>query len=220
MTTAQDLLIVSMGVPPDAPVASGDLSLALAGAELIDLIETEAVTLDGDRIVPGLQPATGDRLLDDAASSLVRQAPYESTEDWLWRRGRGLAAAYLAALESDGLITRSRGRWLPVPTGHRSLTDSPVRRHAEERRASGDPVLAALTTAVGIDDKGRAAVEAEDESTTVAGLRETSDESLHPADDSIEAVLAAVGDAVTELEGVRQRRTIEDAAFDNVWRGW
>lgn len=32
-------------------------------------------------------------------------------------------------------------------------------------------------------------------------------------------VLAAVDEAVTELAGVRQRRSIEDAAFDNVWRG-
>jgi hypothetical protein len=209
MSTAQDLLIVSMGVAPDAPVASGDLSLALAGAELIDLIEAQAVALDGDRIVPGLQPATGDRLLDEAASSLVRQEPYETTEDWLWRRGRGLASAYLAALESDGLITRARGRWLPVATGHRSLADSPVRRHAEERRASGEPVLAALTASVGIEDKP-----------TTAALQEASESGLPGrTEDAVDAVLAAVGEAVTELESVRQRRTIEDAAFDNVWRG-
>jgi hypothetical protein len=199
-----------MGVAPDAPVASGDLSLALAGAELIDLVEAQAVALDGDRIVPGLQPATGDRLLDEAASSLVRQEPYESTEDWLWRRGRGLASAYLAALESEGLITRARGRWLPVPSRHTSLADSPVRRHAEERRASGEPVLAALAAAVGIEDKP----------TTATALREASEPGLPDrTDDAVESVLAAVGDAVTELEAVRQRRTIEDAAFDNIWRG-
>ena len=32
-------------------------------------------------------------------------------------------------------------------------------------------------------------------------------------------VLATVGDAVMELDAVRQRRDIEQAAFDNVWRG-
>ncbi|MYX63583.1 GPP34 family phosphoprotein, partial [Streptomyces sp. SID8382] len=31
-------------------------------------------------------------------------------------------------------------------------------------------------------------------------------------------VLAAVNDAVMELEAERQRRAIEEAAFDNVWR--
>lgn len=39
------------------------------------------------------------------------------------------------------------------------------------------------------------------------------------ADDAA-TVLAAVGDAVMELEAVRQRKVIEDAAFDNVWRGY
>ncbi|GAA3295762.1 hypothetical protein GCM10020295_23700 [Streptomyces cinereospinus] len=31
-------------------------------------------------------------------------------------------------------------------------------------------------------------------------------------------VLAALGDALTELEAVRQRRRVEQDAFDNVWR--
>ena len=40
------------------------------------------------------------------------------------------------------------------------------------------------------------------------------------ADDAVETVLATVHDALMELEAVRQRRAIEKAAFDNVWRGW
>jgi hypothetical protein len=39
------------------------------------------------------------------------------------------------------------------------------------------------------------------------------------ADEAVVTVLAAVGDAVMELEAVRQRKAIEDAAFDNIWRG-
>jgi hypothetical protein len=31
-------------------------------------------------------------------------------------------------------------------------------------------------------------------------------------------VLGAVNDAVTELAAERQRRNIEEAAFDNIWR--
>lgn len=38
------------------------------------------------------------------------------------------------------------------------------------------------------------------------------------ADDSVVTVLAAVGEALTELEGVRQRHRIEEDAYDNVWR--
>ncbi|WP_372346668.1 hypothetical protein [Streptomyces sp. KL116D] len=39
-------------------------------------------------------------------------------------------------------------------------------------------------------------------------------------DDATVTVLAAVGNAVMELEAVRQRRSVENAAFDNVWRGF
>lgn len=38
MTTPQDLFLVSVDVPGARPVEQGDLSLALAGAELIDLL--------------------------------------------------------------------------------------------------------------------------------------------------------------------------------------
>lgn len=201
MTTARDLLIVALDVAPDRPVEQGDLSLALAGAEVLDLTAAGALTLAGDRITPGTQSSTGDRLLDEAAASLVRQEPYESVEDWLWRRGRGLSASYVADLERDGLTSRARGRVIPLRTGRTVLADSPDRHRAGERRASGEPVIAALAAAARIDD-----APAEDR-------RELTD-------DAVTTVLAAVGDAVMELEAVRHRKSIEDAAFDNVWRGF
>ncbi|MET7442896.1 hypothetical protein ABZS63_38460, partial [Streptomyces sp. NPDC005568] len=48
---------------------------------------------------------------------------------------------------------------------------------------------------------------------------ESEEDTLDITDDGVATVLAAVNDAVMELEAVRQRRAIEDAAFDNVWRG-
>lgn len=199
MTTPRDLLITTLEVAPDRPFEQGDLSLALAGAELCDLLDAEGLNLDGDRIVPGLLPAIHDRQLDAAVSSLNREAPYESVEDWLWRRGQGLYAAYLADLEAEGELTRQRNRWLPLRADRTALADSPARRHAAERRSSGDPVLAALAAAVGAGPEP-----AED----LADL----------VDDQVVTVLAAVNDALMELEAVRQRRSIEEAAFDNVWR--
>lgn len=201
MSTPRDLLITTMEVAPDRPVGQGDLSLALAGAELCDLINAEALAVDGDRLVPGLVPTMDDRLLEAAASSLSREAPYESVEDWLWRRGRGLYAIYLADLEAEGQVTRQRNRWLPLRPGRTALADTPARRHAAERRSSGDPVLAALAAAVGI------------------GTEPAEDHLADRVGDAVVTVLAAVNDAVVELEAVRQRRRIEDAAFDNVWRG-
>ncbi|MEV2218043.1 GPP34 family phosphoprotein [Streptomyces sp. NPDC050997] len=200
MTTARDLAIVALNAATDKPVEQGDLSLVLAGAEVFDLIEAQALVLDGDRILPNAQAPTGDRLLDEAASALVRQEPYESVEDWLWRRGRGLSSAYVDDLERISLTTRPRGR-IRLRTGRTELVDSTARREAEERWAAGEPVLTALAAAAGIGD------ESADGAEDIPG-------------DAVTTVLAAVGDAVMELEAVRRRKAIEDAAFDNVWRGY
>ncbi|MBQ0827010.1 GOLPH3/VPS74 family protein [Streptomyces tagetis] len=201
MTTARDLMIVAIDTPSTPPVGRGDLSLALAGAELIDLVGAEAVTLDGDRVLPDLSPGVDDPLLREAASSLVRQPPYESVEDWLWRRGRDLSAAYLAALEAEGVISRPHAhrRFRDTPP---AVADSAARRRAADRWTSRDPVLTGLAAAAGIGEQ-------------------PSDELVEElADDQVVIVLAEVNDAVMELEAVRQRRAIEDAAFDNVWRGF
>ncbi|GAB2463686.1 GPP34 family phosphoprotein [Streptomyces incanus] len=200
MTTARDLMIVAIDTPSSPPVGRGDLSLTLAGAELIDLIDAEALTLDGHRVLPSLPPRIDDRLLREAASSLVRQVPYESVEDWLWRRGRDLAAAYLAALEAEALVTRPHAHRV-LRGGPPAVADSAARRRAADRWTSHEPVLAGLAAAAGI------------------GEQPADDLVDELADDQVVTVLAAVNDAVMELEAVRQRRAIEDAAFDNIWRG-
>ncbi|WP_328875149.1 GPP34 family phosphoprotein [Streptomyces sp. NBC_00287] len=201
MNTARDLAIVALDVPPGRSLEQGDLSLALAGAEVLDLVEAGALTLDDDRLVPGTQSATGDRLLDEAAASLVRQEPFETIEDWLWRRGSELSSAYVDDLEKIGLTTRRRGPRFPLRTGKTVPVESPARSSAEARRASGEPVLTALVAAAGIEEQPAETPE-------------------NLTDDTVTTVLAAVGDAVMELEAVRQRRLIENAAFDNVWRGF
>jgi hypothetical protein len=199
MTTPRDLLMVAMDMGSGRPPEQGDLSLALAGAELIDLLDVQAIRLDGERIVPVRRPATGDRLLDEA-SSLVRHEPYESVGDWLWRRGRGLFSVYLAALETEGQLTRQRRRWRFFRTGRTMLVDSPAQRAAAKRWASGDAVLAALAAIAGIHGK---------RTYTFPGI----------ADFAVATLLAALNDAVMELGLERQRRAIEGDAFDNVWRG-
>ncbi|MHC3471324.1 GPP34 family phosphoprotein [Streptomyces sp. 7R007] len=201
MNNARDLAIVALGVTSERPLEQGDLSLALAGAEVLDLVDAKAVTLDDDRLLPNAQAPTGDRLLDEAVAALLRREPYETVEDWLWRRGRGLATAYVDDFERVGLADRPRGRLIPLRGGRAELVESDARRRAEERWAAGDPVLVALAAAAGVGDEPDEAPEA------LAG-------------DAVTTVLAAVGNAVMELEAVRQRRQIEEAAFDNVWRGY
>jgi hypothetical protein len=194
------LFIITMDKEPERPVGQGDLSLALAGAEVIDLLAGEAITLDGDRMVPARQPATDDRLLGEAASVLVRQAPYERVEDWLWRRGRDLSAAYQSDLEQTGQLTRQRRGRLPFGANRMELVDSPARSRATHRWAADEPVLTSLAAVVGIP-------------------AEQTEDGPDVADDAVTTVLAAVHDAVMELEAVRQRRAIENAAFANIWRG-
>ncbi|MEU0335571.1 GPP34 family phosphoprotein [Streptomyces sp. NPDC006193] len=198
MTTPQDLFLVSLEVPGERPVEQGDLSLALAGAELIDLLGVRALTLDGERIVPGPAPVTGDRMLDEAGAALVREEPYERVEDWLWRRGEGLAVAYRDALDADGQLTGKRRHWLPGRSGDTVPADTPARRHAADRWDSRDPVLAGLAAPLGLEADPPADAE--------------------PGDGAVLRVLLAVGDAVTELQAVRERRRIENIAFDNIWR--
>lgn len=202
MTTPRDLLITTLEVASARPPGAGDLSLALAGAELIDLLDARAAALEDDRIVPGESRAISDPLLNEAASRLVRQAPYETVEDWLWRRGRGLAAAYLAALTSEEQITRQhRSRRLPFGGGRSVLADTPARSSALERWTSDEPVLGWLGAAVGLRDQRR-------------------EDPLEVAGEAVATVLAAVDNALRDLEAERQRRSIEEAAFDNVWRGY
>ena len=200
MTTPRDLLIVALDMASRRPLEQGDMSLALAGAEVIDLLDAQVVSLDDDRIVPGYRRAVADRLLDEATSSLVQQAPYESVGDWLWRRGRGLSAAYVAALETEGQLVRQRRRWMLLRSSRTVLADSPARRLAADRWRSDEPVLAALAAAIGI--RGR-----------------SPDDSPSVADDAVATVLAAVNDALRELEAERQRRALDEAAFSNIWRG-
>ncbi|MGW6842407.1 GOLPH3/VPS74 family protein [Streptomyces sp. NPDC054958] len=199
MSTAKDLFIIAMDPQPERPVGQGDLSLALAGAELIDLLDAQAAVLDGDRIVPGDRTELNDELLTEASSALTRQAPYERVEDWLWRRGRDLSTSYQAALEEAGQLTRGRRGLLPFGTDRLEVADTPAHRRALSRRESEEPVLASLAAAVGVGEP-------------------RSDDEPGPNDEAVTTVLAVVGDAVMELEAVRQRRSIENAAFANVWR--
>ncbi|MFI5864006.1 GPP34 family phosphoprotein [Streptomyces sp. NPDC051546] len=205
MSTAKDLCIITMDEGPEAGVGQGDLSLVLAGAELIDLLAVRAVSLDGHSIVPGGPYEPHDELVAEALSELIRQLPYESVEGWLWRRGRDLSATYHASLEAAGQLTRGRRALLPFGNDHLEVAETPVRRRARSRWEAGEPTLLALAAAAGV-------VATRDEE--AGGHRNAA----VVEDEAVATVLASVDDAVTELEAVRQRRSIENAAFANVWR--
>ncbi|MER5949492.1 GPP34 family phosphoprotein [Streptomyces sp. NPDC001904] len=202
-TTAQDLVLVALDVPHEQRAEPGALSLALAGAEAIDLVMRGALSVDGDRMVPGPRRPADDGLLDRAAATLVRNEPYETVENWLWRRGPGLAAAYVAELERSGLIDRprpKRHKFWARPADPDRRADVLARRAAQARAASCEPVLVELLAATRRQD--------------TSSWQRRDD----PGDDAVVTVLAAVGEAVTHLAAARLRRAIEIDAFDNIWR--
>jgi hypothetical protein len=217
MTTAHDLVLVALGMPTGELVSQGDLSLALAGAEAVDLVRSGALRVDGDRMVPGPRTVFDDPLLDQADASLARAEPYETVDEWLWRRADDLAPAYTDALRRAGLVVHPRGHGFRSLSGRTVLADSPARRAAEQRRTSGEPVLAGLLAASGIEGSGISADSGHGDSETDEEPSGTGD---GPLDGAVTTVLAAVGDAVAQLEAMRLRRDVEKTAFDNVWRGW
>ncbi|MFC8226528.1 GPP34 family phosphoprotein [Streptomyces sp. NPDC057287] len=199
MTTAQDLSIIAAAPDTDPALELGDLSLALAGAELIDLIDARAVTLDGDRLVPGATPRTESVLLLEAAGTFTGRPPHDTVEDWLWRRGPELAERYRADPEAAGPGAPARSR-RPFRKARPVEVDTAVLSRANDRWTAREPVLAALAAA--------------------AGIGEVSDDTLAGLEDDQGAVLTAVHHAITQLAAERQRRSIEGAAFDNIWRGY
>ncbi len=104
MTTPRDLLIVVMEIAGSRPVGPGDLSLALAGAELIDLLKTPTIRLDGGRIVPGHLPLPADRLLTEA----LLGGP---------ARPRACATCLDALISGNRpRLARALGALIPIPT--------------------------------------------------------------------------------------------------------
>jgi hypothetical protein len=227
MTTARDLLTVSMDVPSGRTVERGDLSLALAGAELADLLRLGAATLERDRIVPGHRAHHSDRLLDEAGAAMSRTLPFETVEDWLWRRGRGLFAVYLAAFTDEGRLTRQRQRrWLVFGSSLMVLLDSADRRRAAHRWAADEPVLVALATTVGVSGhEPDLPPSPPDPSVGVppplpGGL--PPDLAAQVPDPAVADVLSAVVHAVAELSEERRRRAnrLKDAHATTLRRGY
>ncbi|MFE0450986.1 GPP34 family phosphoprotein [Streptomyces sp. NPDC058914] len=94
MTTAQDLAIVALGAAAHRSLEQGDLSLALAGAEMLDPIQARALVVEGDRILPSAPTPTGERLSDEAALRQRGRArtPRSTTSDAVSRGCAGQRA--------------------------------------------------------------------------------------------------------------------------------
>jgi hypothetical protein len=227
MTTARDLLTVTIDMPSSLSVERGDLSLGLAGAELTDLLRVGAATVDRGRIVPGRKMPHTDPLLGEAAAAMSRTLPFETVDDWLWRRGRGLPAAYLAAFTDEGRLTRQRQRrWLVFGGSRMVLVDSAERRRAGHRWAADEPVLVALATTIGVTgSRPDPSPPPPDPSVEVRAPLPADlppDLAAEVPNPDIAEVLSAVVHAVAELSEERRRRAnrLKDAHATTLRRGY
>ncbi|MFG3103663.1 GPP34 family phosphoprotein [Streptomyces sp. NPDC048182] len=209
MDTARDLFVITSSTPAARSLAQGDVSLALAAAEVLDLRDAGALRLDGDRLVPAADRPWHaddlDALLARAMDQLVAEAPYETVEDWLWRRGRGLARAYADALTAPRtgaapgrFLTRLLHGSAPSTATAEEHPVAVAHREATHRWDAGDPLLTSFAAALGVTDTPPPR------------------EAAHAPDDDL--VLTVLEDALVELAAVSQRRQIEQDAYDNVWR--
>ncbi|WP_406387495.1 GPP34 family phosphoprotein [Streptomyces sp. NBC_00887] len=198
MTTPQNLLMITMDETSTRRVDPADLSVALAGAELIDLLEAKAIGLDNGYLVPGRQAVPDDHCLQQAMESLHLTEPYQLVSDWLGNREDMLVERYTAALETEDLATRRRPRGHPLRSREVVLVDSPAHRQALERWASAEPVLVALAASVGIrtEQPHRSAAE---------------------TDEAVAAVLSAVEEALAGLAAEREESIITQAKLDGLW---
>lgn len=197
MATALHLaaLAAAPGVQPD--FEQGDLSLALAGAELIDLADLHAVVLMGDRIMPAAAPRR--EKADRSRFGDRSGRPHQTVESWLWRRGRDLAARYRVALRAT--LPEPLARACRHPFRQAAPAAGPqVLCSATDRLIAGDPVLTHLAAAAGIAEPLPA-------------------DALDGLDEDEIAVLADIHQAITQLAAERQRRSVERGGFDNLWRG-
>ncbi|MER7738319.1 GPP34 family phosphoprotein [Streptomyces sp. NPDC096538] len=197
MTTAHDLAALAAAPGTDPAPDRGDLSLVLAGAELLDLADARAVVLGAERITPVVAPHDVDPMLMEAASEITREPPYETVESWLWRRGAGLAARYGAAVEAAEPYRPPRSHRRPFHRP-RPVVSPLVVRHGVDRLRAGDPLFVGLAAA--------------------AGMAEAPADVFGSLADDETAVLAAIHQAITQLAAERQRRSAQQGAFDNIWQ--
>ncbi|WP_373432389.1 hypothetical protein [Streptomyces canus] len=88
-------------------------------------------------------------MLHEAVSLLAPGAPHTTVEDWLWRRGRELAARYRGALEEEGLVARAGRHRNPLRRTRPAPVDPTALLLARDRRTSGEPILAGFAAARG-----------------------------------------------------------------------
>jgi hypothetical protein len=225
MTTARDLLTITMDIPSAPSVRRGDLSLGLAAAELIDLLRLGAAGLAADRIVPvSAVPVTrapdgapGPAAAQEAAPEAEGAPPVEAARATPPVLADPLLAQAAAALVGepphetveDWLWRRGRG----LPTRYLDVFEAEGQLARERRRRWG---VFGSSRMVLVDSAGRrrAAHRWSADEPVLVALAAAVGTGVLPAEGparfggGVDTVLAVLHQAVAELAEERLRRAL------------
>jgi hypothetical protein len=247
MTTARDLLTITMDIPSAPSVRRGDLSLGLAAAELIDLLRLGAAGLAADRIVPvsavpvtrapdgAPGPAAAQKAALEAAQEAAPEAdgapPVEAAQATPPVLADPLLAQAAAALMGepphetveDWLWRRGRG----LPTRYLDVFEAEGQLARERRRRWG---VFGSSRMVLVDSAGRrrAAHRWSADEPVLVALAAAVGTGVLPAEGparfggGVDTVLAVLHQAVAELaeERLRRARRRDEARVTTLRRGY
>lgn len=236
MTRGRELALLAWDDRTGELDGGPELGCALAGAELIDLLETGRLGIQGTNLAvlgrtqTQTHPETGDPQFDRAIVVIKLIPEPKTVQAWIKRHAPELRDTYRALLESEGTIASRRGRRLGlIPTSRTALTDPSERDELISRLsllASEDEPFAALAHRAGLTPLLFPGPEHEDLRESIAETTRSLSEALPAAadpevladpDTAVRTVLRQVRDAVVQLRtaGPKKRGGYDSASHNS-----
>ncbi|MEY9836169.1 GPP34 family phosphoprotein [Streptacidiphilus sp. EB103A] len=216
MTRGRELALLAWDDRTGELGGGPELGCALAGAELLDLLEAGRLGIHGANLAvlgrTQTEPHTGDPQFDRAIAVIKLIPEPKVIQAWIKRHAPGLRDSYRALLENEGAIAPQRGRRLGlIPTSRIALTDPSEREELIARlsllRIEDEP-FAALAHRAGLTPLLFPGPEHEELRESIADTTRSLSEAL-PAtaapdalaapDTAVRTVLRQVRDAVVQL---------------------
>ena len=216
MTRGRELALLAWNDRTGELDGGPELGCALAGAELLDLLEAGRIGVHGANLAvlgrTQTQPHTGDPQFDRAIAVIKLIPEPKVIQAWIKRHAPELRDSYRALLENEGAIAPQRGRRLGlIPTSRIALTDPSEREELIARLSlltTEDEPFAALAHRAGLTPLLFSGPEHEELRESIAettrslseALPATADpEVLADPDTAVRTVLRQVRDAVVQL---------------------
>ncbi|MFC1403674.1 MULTISPECIES: GPP34 family phosphoprotein [Streptacidiphilus] len=216
MTRGRELALLAWDDRTGELDGGPELGCALAGAELLDLLEAGRLGIRGANLTllgrTQTEPHTGDPRFDRAIAVIKLIPEPKVVQAWIKRHAPELRDSYRALLEDEGTIAPRRGRRLGlIPTSRTALADPSERDGLIARLsllATEDEPFAALAHRAGLTPLLFPGPEQEELRESIAETTRSLSEALPAAadpevladpDTAVRTVLRQVRDAVVQL---------------------